>query len=116
MATKEKEQRELINDDLPSGKGKGGTVTQHGGISKNGNPNTTGYQRGCRCDECKAAMTAYSKLVRERKAAGEPAKPKAEKPKLTKEQEEAKRVERNAKAKARRDAKKAEAAAAADAA
>jgi hypothetical protein len=31
-------------------KGKGGTVTQHG-------VTTTGYQRRCRCEECKAAMT-----------------------------------------------------------
>jgi hypothetical protein len=33
------------------GIGKGGVVTQHG-------KTTTGYQRGCRCDACKAAMAA----------------------------------------------------------
>jgi hypothetical protein len=48
--------------------GKGGVVTQHGGT-------TTGYQRGCRCDECVAAMTTYKRKLRERKV--EAAKPKA---------------------------------------
>ena len=44
------------------GVGKGGIVTQHG-------VTTTGYQRGCRCDLCKAAARDYDRKARERKAA-----------------------------------------------
>lgn len=99
MATQEKTKkaadkpRALENDGKAAGKGKGGKVTVHGGT-------TTGYQRGCRCDECKAAMTAYTIARREAKkeADGEA---------------DAAKVEKAAKAKARREAKKAEAAAAA---
>jgi hypothetical protein len=67
------------------GKGKGGVVTQHG-------VTTTGYQRGCRCEECVAAMTDYKRKARERKRAAA-------------EAEAAKKAERAAKAKARRAAK-----------
>jgi hypothetical protein len=45
----------------PKGKGKGGIVAVHG-------ITTTGYQRGCRCDECTATATAYKRALRERKA------------------------------------------------
>jgi hypothetical protein len=76
----------LVNDGKPSGKGKGGTVTVHG-------VTTTGYQRGCRCDLCKAAAADYARAARERKA--EAAKTEA----TAKEQ-------KAAKAKARRDARK----------
>lgn len=52
----------LENGNAPKGAGKGGTVTTHG-------KTTTGYQRGCRCELCKAAMAAYSA---KRKAASAP--------------------------------------------
>jgi hypothetical protein len=51
----------LVNDGRPRSKGgKGGVVTQHG-------VTTTGYQRGCRCDECRAAAVAYKRELREHK-------------------------------------------------
>jgi hypothetical protein len=51
----------LVNDGHPRSKGgKGGVVTQHG-------VTTTGYQRGCRCEECVAAMTEARRKARERK-------------------------------------------------
>ena len=84
---------ELQNDGLAAGKGKGGTVKVHGGT-------TTGYQRGCRCDECKAAMAAYSKARRE---AGKSEEQKAAE----------KKAKQAAARKAKREAKKAEEAAAA---
>jgi hypothetical protein len=42
----------LVNDGLPKRRGKGGKVTRHG-------VTTTGYQRGCRCDLCRAAAVEY---------------------------------------------------------
>ena len=54
--------RKLDTGGRPKGKGKGGTVTQHG-------VTTTGYQRGCRCDECRQAATDYKRMLRERKTA-----------------------------------------------
>jgi hypothetical protein len=58
------ERRALDTGGRPAGLGKGGTVTVHGGT-------TTGYQRGCRCDERKAAATDAKRRARERKAAAE---------------------------------------------
>src|SRR5262245_16207493 len=68
--TTAKKRPKLDTGGRPASKGgKGGTVTQHG-------VTTTGYQRGCRCDECKAAMAEARRKERERKAATtEAAKP-----------------------------------------
>src|SRR5262249_43094145 len=58
------ERPKLVNDGLPKGCGKGGTVIQQG-------VPTTGYQRGCRCDECRAAAVEYKRNLRKRKRAAE---------------------------------------------
>jgi len=92
MATAATTPKPLVNDGKPSGKGKGGTVTQHG-------VTTTGYQRGCRCDECKAAMAAHSKAQREARKGDNAAAAAA-------------KAEKAAKRKAAREAKAAEKAAA----
>jgi len=78
--------RALENDGKPKGKGKGGKVTVHG-------VTTTGYQRGCRCDECRAAATEAKRRARDRK-------------RQAAETEAAAKSERSAKAKARRAARK----------
>jgi hypothetical protein len=76
----------LVNDGKPKGKGKGGTVTQHG-------VTTTGYQRGCRCDECVAAYSAARRAYREAKAAAaKPAKVTAKPKPATKRKPAAKRT------------------------
>jgi hypothetical protein len=83
--------RKLDTGGRPKGKGKGGTVTQHG-------VTTTGYQRGCRCEECKAAMADYTaRRAAERKAA--------------KDEATTAKAAKAAKAKANREAKKTAAAA-----
>ena|SRR5215472_13533911 len=60
--------RELFeNDGFERGSGKGGTVKVHG-------ITTTGYQRGCRCEDCKSAMSAFNRKRRiEKKALAEEA-------------------------------------------
>jgi len=52
----------LRNGNRAVGAGKGGTVKGHG-------VTTTGYQRGCRCGKCKAAMTEFNKARRAAKRA-----------------------------------------------
>ena len=59
------------------GAGKGGIVTRHG-------VTTTGYQRGCRCDLCKAAMREYDRKARERKATAAAAEAKVKEEKAAK--------------------------------
>jgi len=56
--------RKLDTGGRPAGKGKGGTVTQHG-------VTTIGYQRGCRCDLCRTAAVEYKRQLRERKRQAE---------------------------------------------
>jgi hypothetical protein len=53
---------EFDNGGKERGSGKGGTVKRHG-------KTTTGYQRGCRCDKCKAAMSKFNKARRAAKRA-----------------------------------------------
>lgn len=75
--------------DTMTGKGKGGTVTQHG-------VTTTGYQRGCRCDLCKTAMSAYVAARRQAR-------------KVEADEVATKKAEKAARDKARRQSKKADA-------
>jgi hypothetical protein len=78
----------LVNDGLPKRRGKGGKVTRHG-------VTTTGYQRGCRCDLCRAAAVEYKRNLRERKRQAETKTTRAATPKAPPTREAHRRREGN---------------------